>query len=78
MGRKLPMECPAAPEKAFEDFEKERICQTTYHIGYYLFLGVLSGKMTRYLNQGPGIRNNLRFGGGLGELNLRMLKNFET
>ncbi len=65
MGRKLPMECPAAPEKAFEDFEKERICQTTYHIELVTPLfggGAVPGENDPVtLIRGPGIRGNLRF-----------------
>ena len=65
MGRKLPMGCPAAPEKAFEDFEKERICQTTYHIELVTPLfggGPVPGENDPVtLIRGPGIRGNLRF-----------------
>ena len=65
MGRKLPMECPAAPEKAFEDFEKERICQTTYHIELVTPLfggGAVAGENDPVtLIRGPGSRGNLRF-----------------
>ena len=64
MGRKLTMECPAAPENAFEVFEKERVCQTTYHIELVTPLfggGAVAGENDPVtLIRGPGSRGNLR------------------
>lgn len=65
MGRKLTMECPAAPENAFEVFEKERICQTTYQIKMVTPLfggGAAPGENDPVtLIRIPSIRGNLRF-----------------